>query len=66
MGLIILSLQDEPDGTVSLGVTTEPFLAEDDEITDAHVLGMIAIHAVMEAMKAPENNQDSQEESQTA
>lgn len=56
MGLVVITLQDEDDGTVSLGFTTDPQVTEDDSLTDAQILGMMGIHTIMTALH--EQNSD--------
>ena len=55
MGLVLITLQDEDDGTVSLGFTTDPQVGEDDSLTDAQILGMMGVHTIMTALSQQES-----------
>lgn len=60
MALVLITLQDEPDGTVSLGFTSEPIMDEDDEkLTSAQILGMMATHTVISSLREAEAEDDS-------
>ena len=51
MALVILTIQDEEDGNVSFGFTGEPAVSESSEhLTDAQILGMLAMQAIMSAL----------------
>lgn len=59
MGLVLITLQDEDDGTVSLGFTTDPVVKEADSLTDAQILGMMGIHTIMSALAEQEEELES-------
>jgi hypothetical protein len=47
MGLSVLTIQDEVDGQIRVDLSIEPQLKADDEpLTDAQILGLMALHAV--------------------
>lgn len=50
MALVLITLQDEQDGTVNLGFTSDPVVAEAGDLSDAQILGMMAVHTVMTAL----------------
>ena len=58
MSLVVLTLQDEEDGTVSLGFTSEPALADEDEhLTNAQILALMCVHQVMLALEGEDTEQ---------
>ncbi len=60
MSLVVITIQDEQDGNVSFGFTGEPVIDEGSDMSDAQILGMIAMQAVMAAL------QESQEEASSS
>lgn len=60
MGLVLITLQDEPDGTVSLGFSTDPQIqSENQELSDAQILGMMAVHQIMLAISGDQEEETS-------
>lgn len=61
MGLVVITLQDEADGSVSLGFTAEPALQnEEEELTDAQALGVMGVTFFMQAL-APDPEGSTEE-----
>lgn len=53
MGISVLTIQDEPDGSVTLSFTTEPHVETDTQgLTNAQTLGLMCFHDLREALQA--------------
>ena len=56
MGISILTFQDEPDGTVSIGFTTEPIIdSEEQSLSNAMLLGIMSFHNAVQELQAEIN-----------
>jgi len=54
MPLIVITIQDQPDGSVSVQLTDEPKCAEDQtEFSPAQHIGAIALNAVDKELREP-------------
>lgn len=59
MGLSVLTIQDEPDGSISLGITTEPIVESDTQpLTNAQVLGLTVFHDLRMLLEAEINPEE--------
>lgn len=51
MALVVITIQDEEDGQVSLGFTSEPVLTDNPEdVTSAQTLGIMGVSFLMQSI----------------
>lgn len=65
MGISVLTIQDEPDGSVTLNFTTDPVIeTETQGLTSAQTIGFMVFHDLKQALEADlETDNDSAPES---
>lgn len=59
MAISILTFQDEPDGSVSIGFTTEPVIDESEPLSNALILGLMSFHNALQELQEVEENDSS-------
>lgn len=53
MGISVLTIQDEPDGNVSINFTTDPVIESDTQpLTNSQMLGIMMYHDLRETLTA--------------
>lgn len=57
MALIVITLQDEEDGTISLGFTPEPTFTEQDDLTPAQSMGVMTLSFIMQSLSGNEETE---------
>ena len=61
MGLSVITIQDEPDGSISLGFVTDPVVESDQQgLTHAQILGLTVFHDLRIALEADLDTGDSE------
>ena len=60
MGLVVITIQDEEDGQITLGFTLEPRIeSETQPLSNAQVLGMMALHELMAELQEDQEDETS-------
>lgn len=63
MAISILTFQDEADGSVSIGFTTEPVIeSEEQGLSNAMLLGLMSFHNALEELQAVDETDSSKME----
>lgn len=53
MGICVLTIQDESDGSVSVGFTTDPVVeSQEQTLTEAQLLGLMCFHNLITEINA--------------